>query len=436
MTKRIKKSGGGDFKRFDLPGNTTLRVKRLGKFKTALLKIFITSNLGRGATKFALLPGILGRGSRNFPTMTDITRHLEELYGAQFGLDVIKVGDWQVLQIRMEVLSNRYQIHRGNLFADALDFVNEILLNPLLENTAFKRSFVEQEKANLAHYIGNLVNDKPAYAVEMMFKSMCAGEPYSIYEYGRMEDIPAITPADLLDFHLKLLRDNPILVYVAGDVFVSRSAELAMERLKLRGGARPLHPQIIRPAPSRVKRLSEKMDVSQNHLVMGFRTSTPYYDPCYVPMAFASGILGGFPHSKLFKQMRDERALVYSVYSSLVRTKGIMYVYAGLDGNRLGEAEEIVIKSLEDLKRGKFTREEFDATRKALLSGLRSVSDSPGGEIDSDFIRALTGRGMTVREMTAAVRKVAAADVAAAAKRIKLDTVFTLKSGKNAGKNH
>lgn len=63
------------------------------KFKTLTCKVFIQQDLQpREAAQTALVPLLLRRGSQRFPTTGDIARELEDLYAADFGSDVFKIG--------------------------------------------------------------------------------------------------------------------------------------------------------------------------------------------------------------------------------------------------------------------------------------------------------------------------------------------------------
>ena len=44
-------------------------------------------------------PFVLGRGCRTYPTLRDIARRLEELYGAIFSADVVKIGERQLIEL-------------------------------------------------------------------------------------------------------------------------------------------------------------------------------------------------------------------------------------------------------------------------------------------------------------------------------------------------
>src|SRR5258706_5814123 len=92
------------FERSELAPGVTLHVRRDAKFKTAIVKLFVRTDLdAERATEIALLPSVLRRGTREHPTQRALTRHLEALYGTQLGGDVLKIGEQQVVSFKLEV---------------------------------------------------------------------------------------------------------------------------------------------------------------------------------------------------------------------------------------------------------------------------------------------------------------------------------------------
>ena len=60
----------------------------------------------------------------------------------------------------------------------------------------------------------------------------------------------------------------------------------------------------------------EKRPLEQLHLVFGF-DGLSYVDQDYYPMAVLSTLLGGGMSSRLFQEAREQRGLVYSIYTSI-----------------------------------------------------------------------------------------------------------------------
>ncbi len=75
------------------------------------------------------------------------------------------------------------------------------------------------------------------------------------------------------------------------------------------------------------------------------------HDPRRPALSVLSTALGGGPSSRLFQQVREERGLAYSVYSSTAgyADAGSFSVYAGCGPERLGEVATVVRGVLADV---------------------------------------------------------------------------------------
>src|SRR5690606_3197847 len=129
-----------------------------------------------------------------YPDTRSIERFLEDLYGAQFGVDSVKIGETQVLEFDLEVAADRYIRPPAQLVREGLFFLGEVLLEPFTEAGGFRPSFVAQETDVLKRRIEGLINDKPRYALERLRQTMCADEPFGLHRYGTVEGLDRVDP--------------------------------------------------------------------------------------------------------------------------------------------------------------------------------------------------------------------------------------------------
>ncbi|MEW5784085.1 MAG: insulinase family protein, partial [Bacillota bacterium] len=92
-----------------LPNGICLNFIPTQKFKTISLGLFLHQELRQDlATKTALLPAVLERGSRLFPDNLTLRRELERLYGAELSTDIVKKGERHLVTCSMEMVHGRY----------------------------------------------------------------------------------------------------------------------------------------------------------------------------------------------------------------------------------------------------------------------------------------------------------------------------------------
>ncbi|HEX6972738.1 MAG TPA: pitrilysin family protein, partial [Limnochordia bacterium] len=335
--------GDSPFRRTELAAGVTAYVQPTERFKTIACKVFLRRPLtAETVTPTALLPLVLRRGTARLPSQLEIARHLENLYGASFSADVIKIGEVQAVECYLEFASDRFLPGQTRLLGDAIRFLSEVLLEPVLDGGCLRAEYVAQEKEALRRKIEALINDKRTFAVFRCFQEMCAGEPYSLHRYGRVDDLAAITPATLTAHYRRMIQESPIDIFVVGAVDPDDVCAALKDAFGFSRSIAPLPPPATRRAPRPARTVIEEEDVKQGVLVLGYRLPVSYADDAYPALLLYNGVLGGFPSSKLFVNVREKASLAYFAYSRLEPTKGVQYLSAGIDVAKYDAAREII----------------------------------------------------------------------------------------------
>ncbi len=419
-----------------LPNGIRLIFMPTKKFKTISLGLFIHQELKpEVAALSALLPSVLEQGCRLYPDYLTLQRELENLYGAEFSTDIIKSGERHILAFILETAHDQFLGANGKLLQQGMAILGAVVGDPLLADQSFREDYVAQEKNQLVKDIKALLNDKASFAFERCLSLMCAEERFGTYRLGRVEDYAEINAARLYSYYSDLISQNPIDLYVIGNLEEEQIIEVAVKALNFsRNGSRNTLPEteIIRPV-SKIKSLEDQMTVNQSKLVLGFRTATGYQDPLYCPLLVYSGVLGGFPHSKLFMKVREEAGLAYYIHTRLERHKGLMILSAGINYADLPKARDIIDLQLEDMAVGKISDTELNNTKFGLINQLRSQQDSPSQLISFHLDGSVGGKVYTIDELKRGIEAVGREEIIAVAERIKLDTVYLLRPREGEG---
>lgn len=426
----------GDFTVVPLGPGVDLYARALPKFKTTLFKAFLDTPLSdpREATRIALATQCVKRGCRRLPDQRTLTRFLESLYGASFGAGVSKMGERQVASFRLEVLAERYARKRERVTERGLELLRDVLFDPLVaEGPAFPEAVFRQEVENHRRQLRARINDKAQYAAERLIEEMCHGEPYAIYEYGRLEDLDSLTSAETFDSWMRLVRTAPMRVFAVGD-FEPTDVAKEVSRIfagpieKTGAGRLRASPGVMRVRPRRSRCVMEHVDVTQGKLAMGYRTDVTVHDKRYFGLIFANAILGGGPQGKLFRNVREKAQLAYYAHSALDRVKGILSVHCGIAFDNFDMAVRIVKKQVGDVRAGRFTDDELRDARLALERGVQSADDAPGHKVNACQEGLVAGRVFSAKEILKGLRRVTRADIARAAASLALDTVYFLRA--------
>ena len=414
----------------ELSPGVRLSCCRDNRFKQGCLSLHIIRMMDSGEAGLnALLPSVLLRGTREHPDLRSVTAHLDTLYGAAVSAQVHRMGDYQSTGFYCAFMDDRFALPGDKVLEPMVRFLEELLLRPLTRDGAFLPEIVQSEKKNLIATIESELNDKRAYAMNRLLKTMCAGDSFSLPRLGEKEQIAAITPESLYAHYRRILRESPVnLFYVGGSdpdavaallrpVFagLDRAPVSLPESLPFRGGEE--------------SSLTETLEVTQGKLCMGFTTSITNRSPEFPAMQLLNNILGAGMTSKLFTVVREQMSLCYSIGSSYYGSKGILTVAAGIDFDKETLTREEILRQLQLCREGEITEGELAAAKQAMLSSLRAVHDSPGSIENFYANRHIAGTRLTVPEYMAAVEAATVADVVAAASTVRLHTTYFLKGG-------
>jgi predicted Zn-dependent peptidase len=417
-----------DFEVFEPAKGFRVFVHPTAKFKTITLSLYVHQPLGELATKLALLPQVLRRGCKSMPDMRTIVVALEDLFGASMGADIAKIGERQLMVFRFEVVNDRFAPRKILALEKSIQFLWKILSQPVTVKGGLRADYVAQEKENLKRLIEGMINERMSYAYERCIQEMCKDEPYARYEYGRLDEIDAITAKDLLKLHERLLSEAPVDLFVSGDVDPQRVAAIAKKTFKFRRRkVKPIPQTEVRSGNGvALKEHIERLDVEQGKMVLGCRTGVTWGTPETFPLVMYNGLLGAFPHSKLFANVREKEGLAYAVHSSLDHSKGLLFITAGIDPAKYEKCVEVIKQQMTDLAAGKISDDEWDKTRLTITDRVRSREDNPSAKIGSFLEMSLNGKPMTAAQVIDGVGKVTRDDVVRAAARVKPDTIFYL----------
>jgi len=413
---------------FTLQPGVTLRCFPDNRFKQGLLSVqFLRPMRKEEAALNAIIPTILLRGTQAAPDLRAITLKLDDLYGAAVGCVVRRIGDYQTTGLQMRFISDRYAMDGDTILAPAIDFLGQLLFQPLLEKGVFSKSFIASEKRNLIAAIQAQRNDKRAYANGRLLKKLCANDAYGIPRIGSVSQVRKITAKSAYEHYQKVLRESPVEIFYVGEADPRQVADLLKTLFTNQTrNCVTLPPQTPWQACAPGD-YTETMDVAQGKLAMGFVTPITIRDREFAAMQVCNAIFGSGMTNLLFMNVREKLSLCYDIGSTYHGSKGLVTVSAGIDPDKIRKVKDEVMAQLEVLRTESFTEEIFHSAKQGILSSLSGVHDSPGGIEGYYMSGVLSGQKMTPVEYAAAVRQVTRAQVAACARGMRLHTTYFLK---------
>ena len=411
----------------DIKERIRLHKIKTNKYKTNLMSVFLTSKLSRDdITKKALILTVLRRGTNNLKTQEEISKKLEELYGASFDCGIDKLGDKHVLKFYVESLNEQYLYQKEDILSQSLNILFDIVFNPLLENGVFKQEYIDEEKQNLRIIIEGQKDNKAAYATQRCIEEMYKEKPYGLYKYGYVEDLEKIDSKNLYETYLNLIKTCKIDIFVSGD-FDEKTLE---EKVKS-------NQQISKLEPRKVEYLDEEsessntqeenvvrenMQISQGKLNIGLDVLSDNKSAVSVYNA----ILGGGANSKLFQNVREKASLAYSAGSIYIKPKSKIIIKTGIEHKNYEKALQIIKEQIDDMKNGEFSDEDIQHAKELIIASFKAMQDEQDSEISFYFGREIQKESKDIDKQIKEVSEVTKQNIVDVANKIKINTIFFL----------
>ena len=306
-----------------------------------------------------------------------------------------------------------------------------LLLRPYTQNGCFCPDYVRGEKENLIARIRGQMNDKRRYATHRLVEEMCREEAFGVDKLGDVAHVETITPQSLWERYQTLLASAQIELYYCGSAKPERVEQAMRQALAGLPQARErLCPEceVALHAGTEPRYVEDRLDVTQGKLAMGFRTGgITCWEEDYPALTVLNALFGGTTMSRLFLNVREKLSLCYYASSTLEKMKGLLLVSSGIEFDKYDTAREEILAQLESIRRGEIEDWELEGTRSILVNGHRSTLDDQGRLEEFWLGQSAAGLDIGIEELVEGIRRVTREQVAAAAQKLELDTIYFLR---------
>ncbi|MGH9244653.1 MAG: M16 family metallopeptidase [Acidimicrobiales bacterium] len=253
---------------------------------------------------------------------------------------------------------------------------------------------------------------------QVLAEALFPDHPLGREVLGGRASIETMGRDDIAAFHADRYRPTNLVVAAAGRL--DHDDVVARLDTFLGDGAAGERPRRQPPEPAPVPLTVVRRPTEQAHLALGWR-AFDQEDPDRYALAIANHVLGGGMSSRLFQEVREQRGLVYSVYSfsSLYADAGSLTVYAGTAPSKVREVLAVIEGEIERMAIDGITERERDVAL-GYLEGSFVLGLEDSGSRMARIGKSEISRGevVPVDEHLARLRAVTTGDVARVAKRI------------------
>lgn len=414
-----------------MPG-VYLQVVPTDKFKTTQITIRFKTELSKEKlNERSLLSALMENSCAKYPSPGEMNEQLAQMYGALFSVDSVRKGNLLLFSLTLNIVNDRFLAGDTHLLEEGFAFLYQVLFEPLVENDTFIPGVVSLEKHQLMNYMAAMVEDKQDYAVMRLQSLYFSDGAQAIPFYGTPEGIQNVGPDELYRAYKEMLLNDEVMVTVVGNVTEEEIAPF-IDAMPFP----PRRPENVAPfyhqVTTNLRSESEQQPIVQSKLAMIYQTNIYYGEMPYYPLLVFNGLFGGFPHSKLFMNVREKESMAYYASSHIDAYRGNILVIAGIDAQNRDCVVQLIEEQLESLQRGEFDEVAFQQTKAMLINQWLSGEDNARVIQEHAYTQWLfrnQASDLSVEAMIQHIQEVTMEEVALVAKQVTLQAAFFLEGG-------
>lgn len=273
-------------------------------------------------------------------------------------------------------------------FNTALELHSDMLLNPQIP-----RNELEKERKVVLEEISKDINTPSKKVYENLNELMYTQHPYKRKVIGSADIISTIRREEILDYFNKFYSPSNMVTLVVGDVdtqSVIEKVNTYFNKEYRKPFKKTFKKEHLLISP---KRKVEYGDTETGYMMIGFRT-VPIDDNETYALDLLGQILGGGKTSRLYRNIKEQKGLVYSISSSngSFRDDGILCISANFNPLNSEKIEKSIFNEIENIQKYGVTEEELNTAKKIIEQDTYYSRESTSNiASELGYIMALTG---------------------------------------------
>lgn len=412
-------------------GSYKLHLIKTDKFKSITVKVSFHRVIKKNEITIRnILSDMFMQSSKKYSSKRELTIKAQDLYAAGLRTTNSRLGNYINTDFYLTVLNDKYT-EDGN-FASSLEFLSEIMFNPDVENGKFNEEKLDIVKSTCRSALNSIKEDASNYSLVRMAEAFGEGEPISYRMMGYLEDLDNITGTSLYEFYLDMIKNDFVDIFVIGDISIKETTDLIKMYFKFDILKKLKMPFMVEEKKPRRSKLvfNEEIDNTQSKLAIGCRINgLSEYERNY-PLTLFNVIFGGCSDSKLFKEVREENSLCYTIYSITNKLDNVLLIRAGIDKENYKKTVSLIEKNLKDMCNGKFDETDILMAKEYYNTALEEIEDSQSKIINNYLMMELINTD-DIDVKREKMSKVTKSEIVKVAKKVTIDTIFCLEGVRN-----
>jgi len=217
---------------------------------------------------------------------------------------------------------------------------------------SIRQSDVDRERTVIMEEL-KMYHDLPHYYVlDLLDRLIWPGHPLGKSLIGTMDSITKMSAKDLHGFRQTHYGPGQIVIAVCGHLRHKDVVALTRRAFGTCRSRPPVESVAVDNRQQKSRAMFAPRTIEQMHLALGMSGFQQGHPDRYI-LNLLNIILGGNMSSRLFHEIREKRGLAYSIATGVkyLSDTGLFLVRAGVDGRKISETVDLIVKEFAKIKR-------------------------------------------------------------------------------------
>jgi predicted Zn-dependent peptidase len=262
-----------------------------------------------------------------------------------------------------------------------IDIAMDVLAD-MIFNSTFNEKDIALEKKVVLEEIGMYEDTPEELVLDILSDITWKNDTLSYPILGTSKTVKRFNRQMIADYMDSAYTADNAVISIAGNFDIQKVNQLVEAYFGSwkKGPGREIYPKSNFISNVKIK----QKDIEQVHLCMGLEGIEHGNEDLYSLLAINS-IFGGGMSSRLFQKVREEKGLVYSIYSypTSYKNTGLFSIYAGMNPSKLEQVIHLIVQEMKTLSKKDLTEHEILKAKEQLKGSYILGLESTSGRMNS-----------------------------------------------------